>query len=264
MKAKPKSEKKREVVVINGRAGLRSMLLGGTAKITANLAQAQKLINEPAHYPVFVPPGEKGKWRIQQIEIEPQRAVHESMRHATDGFPVMTVSPGQYTTLSFLNKGKYEVMMSNTQFEYRTNVGFVQNARGHVLIAGLGLGMLLRPLASNPNVKSITVIELDQDVIDLVAPHYADLEQVAIIKSDIFRYMPARHYDWAMFDIWPNVSPDNLNQMYALRHRYRTHVSNSVCWAEDICREMGNRLGDLRRLAKKVKEHREQIKQHRS
>lgn len=258
MKTKPSkpapTPKRNPTVLIKGnRVGLRSMLLEAHQKTLTSLTQMQQLLHEPEHYPVFVPDGARGKWNIRTRTLTEQDVMLRNFKAANEGFPEFTTCPGTYTILSYTTPdGSEEVMMSNTQFEYRTNVGFVQNARGHVLIAGLGLGMILRPLAANPNVKSITVIEKDPDVIALVAPHYADLEQLAIIQGDIFKHECIRTYDWALFDIWPTTTPDNLTEMHALRWRFRAHVSNSVCWAEDVCRKMAAQIKDLRQLKRSM------------
>jgi hypothetical protein len=42
--------------------------------------------------------------------------------------------------------------------------------QGHVLVAGLGLGLIVHTLTANTEVKHITVIEKEQDVIDLISP----------------------------------------------------------------------------------------------
>lgn len=249
---KKKSGPPPEVIVIAPRlAGRRSMLQAAHARTVKSMQALDEIVKDPTHYPVLVPSGARGKWSIQDVEVSGFHASMRNMKLALDGFPEMAVTPGTYKTLTFLNsRGDSEVMMSNTQFEYRTNVGFVQNARGHVLISGLGLGMLLRPLAAKPEVLSITVIEKDPDVIALVAPHYADIDKLSILNYDIFRYKCSRMYDWGMHDIWPTTCPENLNQMHALRHRFRADIRNQVCWAEDICRRMGEQIRELRQLKK--------------
>jgi hypothetical protein len=41
---------------------------------------------------------------------------------------------------------------------------------GHVLVAGLGLGLIVHTLHANPEVEKITVIEREKDVIGLISP----------------------------------------------------------------------------------------------
>lgn len=243
---------KAEVIVMNPRlTGRRSMLLAAHEATMRSLQAMEQAQKDPTHYPVLVPCGKRGKWEIKEVEVSEFWAAKNNMRHALDGVPEMAVTPGTYKTLSFTSPdGSTEVMMSNTQYEYRTNVGFVQNARGHVIIAGLGLGMLLRPLAAKSDVLSITVIERDADIIALVAEHYADLDKLSIIHRDIFKHKCSRVYDWGMHDIWATTSADNLTQMHALRHRFRAHIRNQVCWAEDICMRQAEQISTFRKMTK--------------
>ena len=43
--------------------------------------------------------------------------------------------------------------------------------RGHVVVAGLGLGLIVHTLAACPDVERVTVVEVEPDVITLVQPH---------------------------------------------------------------------------------------------
>ncbi len=105
-----------------------------------------------------IPPGESGKVKVDHFTIEPD---------TYQGFQCERISDGTYARL-WVNG---DVMMSDTDMELRTNREPVRDARGDVLIGGLGLGMITLPILLNPAVTSVTVIELSQDVIDLVEPH---------------------------------------------------------------------------------------------
>jgi hypothetical protein len=59
------------------------------------------------------------------------------------------------------------VMMSDTPMERNTNYHILDKANGDVLIFGLGIGLIILPLLRKENVKSITVVELYQDLIDV-------------------------------------------------------------------------------------------------
>jgi spermidine synthase len=107
-------------------------------------------------------------------------------------------------------------------------------AEGHVLISGLGIGMILRPLAAKDGVKSITVLELEQDVIDLVAPHYSDLDKLTIIAANAFEWVPDKQYDMAFHDIWPTYGASMLPDFKTLKARYKKHVTHQFFWAERL------------------------------
>ena len=66
-----------------------------------------------------------------------------------------------------LKKNGDGIMMSDTPMERNTNRDFIRKANGDVIIFGLGLGLVIIPLLKKENVKSILVVELYQDLIDL-------------------------------------------------------------------------------------------------
>lgn len=117
--------------------------------------------------------------------------------------------------------------MSDTPMERRTNLDFVKNATGDVLVAGLGIGFALLPVLRKPDVRSLTVIELHQDVIDLVEPHLRTAAadgggKLTVLCSDIFDFKPAKNQRWDVvyFDIWPDKCTDNLPDMTRLHRRF--------------------------------------------
>jgi spermidine synthase len=140
------------------------------------------------------------------------------------------------------------LMMSDTQMEQRTNREVVHKARGRVLISGLGIGMILVPILAKPEVTSVTVLELSQDVIDLVLPHVAD-PRLEVIQADVFGYKPPKgaKYDVIYHDIWPELSTDTLKEMTKLHRKY-AHCLAPGGWQDSW------RKSDLQRAKAKEKE----------
>lgn len=62
--------------------------------------------------------------------------------------------------------------MFNTNMEINTHLTAIDVAHGNVLVTGLGLGMFLTAILQKPELKSITVIEQSEEVIQLVAPYF--------------------------------------------------------------------------------------------
>lgn len=131
--------------------------------------------------------------------------------------PRRYVRPGVYAVLYIDG----ELMMSDTAAEQRAVYGLIHNARGRVLIAGLGLGMCVVPLLKSPRVERVTVIEVCQSVIDLVAPHI-DHEKLDVIRADIYTWKPKRgaKYDTIFLDIWPTINADDLPGITKLKRKF--------------------------------------------
>lgn len=122
------------------------------------------------------------------------------------------------------------LMMSDTHMERRTNREFVSKAHGDVMIAGLGIGLILNALedkVKSGEVKSITVYEKYQDVIDLVLPKYKHLP-IKVICKDILEYKPEKGetYDTIYFDIWPVIGEDNMKDIRMLHNRWKFRKRN--------------------------------------
>lgn len=187
---------------------------------------------------VTVPDGEKGDWKISTFTIsEDEAKLYNLQQLMGSPFPrLMQVEPGTYKRLSHKRRG---VVMSNTRMEVITNTEAYTNATGNVLINGLGMGMLLEAILHKPDVTRVRVIEIDQDVIDLVGPHFANDPRVEIIHADAYTYKPPKgeHFDYVWHDIWDEISADNLPGMAKLGRKYNKRIATKQgWWARDIIR----------------------------
>lgn len=165
----------------------------------------------------------KGVAHIMRYNVSEERASQFNLEALFAGHGGLTrVEAGDYVKLGINGR----LMMSDTPFERRTNQDFVDNAKGHVMIAGLGIGLILealRPKIESGEVLDIVVYEKYQDVIDLVGPLYKYLP-LTIKCADILEYVPSKEerYDTLYFDIWPTVDSDNLAEMAKLHQRWKT------------------------------------------
>jgi hypothetical protein len=128
-----------------------------------------------------------------------------------------------------------ETMMSNTEMEKASNREFVREAKGDVLIAGLGIGLIINPIIKKPEVTSVTVIEKYQGVIDLVSKHIAH-PKLLIINDDIFTWKTKLMFDTIYFDIWPNITTDSLPEIATLNRRFARRLKPGGwrgAWMED-------------------------------
>lgn len=182
---------------------------------------------------VTVPEGKCGDWTIERFEITKHAAMIGSIRAMQDGRGV--VKPGFYTALKHARRG---IIMSDTLDEMRDHYSAVLNAKEHVLLNGLGIGMVLNAILKRDAVKMVTVIEKESDVISLAGPHYQRDNRVEIICGDAFTYQPPKglRYGAVWHDIWDNLCGDNLPEMTKLKRKYGRRTDWQGCWGEHYIR----------------------------
>jgi predicted membrane-bound spermidine synthase len=200
----------------------------------------------------IIPEGEQGIARIEHYVIDEQAATFTQLRPLINaGRPgSVAVRPGRYCRL-MLNGGT--LMMSDTDMERRSNREFVREARGQVIIAGLGLGMVLTAILPKPEVHSVYVIEQSQDVIDLVEPHIRATmgehakRKLAVECADIFEWpLPKKKtWDTIYFDIWSatNIPLDESTRLKRRFARRRREGGWMGSWNEAETRAFNRRCG---------------------
>lgn len=177
-------------------------------------------------------PAKVGKAEVNYVQVSKSDSIFSGIDD-----PLFYCPAGTYTRL-IVNGQLY---MSDTPMEKRTNVEFVIKATGDVLIAGLGLGLIVHPLAAKPDVTSITIIEKYQDVIDLIAPTLPKNVKINIICADIFEWVPEKGQKWntIYFDIWPTICTENLDEMKILHNKFKFRVKRDgnhwmSSWVKDL------------------------------
>ncbi len=172
----------------------------------------------------MIKPAEGKRFAIERFELT-QDYVNEAKIEALHKLTLhdhFDLKPGTYVRL--VDKELNEVVMSDTSMERRTNVDVVERAHGHVLIAGLGIGMILRPILENPRVASVTVVEKYAEVIELNRRSGFDLNhhKLRIVNADIFEWKVPGPLRWHViyFDIWNTIGRENRPEMDELHRRF--------------------------------------------
>lgn len=210
----------------------------------------------PFHQMVdVIPEGEVDGARITHFEVNEDEAKRFNLScYFTPGGARQAIDPGRYVRLHL--DEEREPMMSDTPFEQSSNRYFVLDASGDVLIGGLGIGMVVHSLLHRHElekpkystrildpVRSITVVEIDHRVIELVEPYVRD-DRLTVIQGDVFEWKPLNgmKYDSLWFDIWPHVCVDNLPEIARLHQRgkywKRSKDALMDSWEVDVLRSM--------------------------
>lgn len=177
----------------------------------------------------------QGIAKINAFELKDMEYNLSNLRAIRDGGNLYRAYDGKYVRL--IVNG--QLMMSDTHMERRSNIDFVRAAKGKVMIAGLGVGLIIYAIKDkidSGEVTKITVYEKYQDVIDLVKPilekDFGD--KIEIVCQDILLYKPSKveFYDTIYFDIWPEITTDNLEEINLLERRWRRRLVDKASWMD--------------------------------
>ncbi|MEC5425252.1 hypothetical protein QGM71_17340 [Virgibacillus sp. C22-A2] len=126
------------------------------------------------------------------------------------------------------------IWMTITPNEIETMKEDIDKAFGNVLTFGLGLGYYAYMVSEKETVESVTVVEINEDIINVfnkyVLPQFKNAEKIKIIKADAFKFaeknMSTSKYDFVFTDLWHDVS-DGID-MYLKMKKYERLSPNTV------------------------------------
>lgn len=189
----------------------------------------------------YLPPIDGQRFKIEHFELSKERVEREKMQAMFSGSygEVYSLKPGKYIKL--IDKEYHDIVMSDTPMELDTNREFVENAKGRILIGGLGLGLILLTVMKKPEVKEIVVVEKYQEVIDLVGKNLPLNKKVKLLLGDIMEYPIEKGFDTIYFDIWNNICADNWDDMKVLRRKWCRSLNEGGwigSWRQDHCQRL--------------------------
>lgn len=173
-------------------------------------------------------------YSIKRVVLTESQVQMEQLRSRRDGNYWYTAGlKHDFPYVKLIKEGE-GIMMSDTPMERNTNRDFIKRANGDVLIFGLGIGLIIFPLLNDDSVKSITVVELHQDLINLVEPIIKkhDLKnKLTIIQGDCFeihnKIPKEKKFDVVYGDIWISICTDNYDEMKKLTRIWRFRLNRS-------------------------------------
>ena len=120
--------------------------------------------------------------------------------------------------------------MSITPNEINTMRPYIEEAKGNILVLGLGLGYYPFTISLKDEVKKITIVELDQNIINIFNKHLLPLfphkEKIQIIKGEAIKFLNNNkdHYDFVFVDLWHN--PEDGLPLYLRISKIAMHYKN--------------------------------------
>ena len=198
--------------------------------------------------PIEIPDQKFGDWEIRTFTVTKEDEDRQKTR--------MLFQMGKMGSMRMTPAGTYKkllrkdgtVVMSNTPDELKDQVDFLRHAHGNVLINGLGLGITLKMLRTVNRTDSVTIIEIDKDIIKTVGEYYLKEygDWLTIIHADARIYKPKKdeYYNAVWHDIWDDIHTNNLELMKTLTRKYARKTDWQACW----CRELVEKMRDSDRI----------------
>ncbi len=180
---------------------------------------------------------EVGAACVQRVTLSEQDAKFHQLC-ADINYQRMNAIPGDYTHLYVDGT----LMMSDTfdeMLDHHEPLSWSKLGPGTtVLVAGLGLGVVVRGMLLHPNIEKVVVLEISADVIELIGNRWLlDLfpGRLEIRCCDALEYRPPKGetFTAAWFDIWPTICTDNLDTMSVLHRRWTRRVEVYGSWRRE-------------------------------
>ena len=138
--------------------------------------------------------------------------------------------------ITHLNEDDFE-WMQTCHGELAQHQEAIDACEGSVLVGGLGY--IAEQLNNKPEVSSVMVVEIANEVIDLVWP-YIDTDKSEIVNDDIFHYLKTtnRKFDYMCFDVHKDTSYEQYTKIVKpLRDIAEQFIepSHIFQWRENDC-----------------------------
>ncbi len=181
-------------------------------------------------------------WRIIHKTIDKATANRAATRMMVSNGARGGLRPGDTYAIVYENDS---VWMSDTPDERRDHSWAIYQAKGHCLVGGLGLGMVALAMALKSDVKSVDVVEINPQVVQLIEPHLQQALTAAgcagklrVITANLLDWKPpkGRQWDTIWFDIWPDLCTDDLAMHATLNRRYARRTKPGGyrgCWGNE-------------------------------
>lgn len=137
-------------------------------------------------------------------------------------------------------KQSNRIWMSVVPHEINTMKSAIDEVKGNVLVYGLGLGYFPYMISNKQNVKSITIIEKNKDIIDIfqkyILNQFPNKNKIKVIQSDAFNFQKSQRangYDFAFVDLW-RTAIDGLSLYIKMRKLEVYHKDTKyLYWIEN-------------------------------
>ncbi|MBQ8759476.1 MAG: hypothetical protein IJZ20_07265 [Clostridia bacterium] len=207
-----------------------------------HIQEKEEFESDPYYKNIVFPDVTNESWEFRNMSFKPYEAflANESVLDK-DGrlFPQIGFFESEFTYPAVLQDSRE--WMTVTPHEIRTTLPAVKKSFGNVLTYGLGLGYFPYMVHLKDEVKSVTVVEKDERVIELftkyILPQFDNKEKIKVICADAFEFAveetPRTFYDFIFADTWHEPSDGiSMYEKFKDAEKYSPE-SKYMYWIED-------------------------------
>ena len=176
------------------------------------------------------------KWSFRYESYKPYEAfVFNDLRKINDKlYPCIGYFKEEYKYPAVLENNREWMLITPNEIE--TMEKPINEATGNVLTYGLGLGYYAYMVSMKEDVKTVTIVEKDKEIIELfnkyILPQFRFKDRIRIINMDAFEYFKKNiYYDFVFVDIWHDPS-DGIDLYLKFKSLEKKNIKYSY-WIED-------------------------------
>lgn len=176
------------------------------------------------------------KWSFKYESYKPYEAfVFNDLRRINDKlYPCIGYFKEEYKYPTVLENNREWMLITPNEIE--TMEKPINEATGNVLTYGLGLGYYAYMISMKEDVKTVTIVEKDKEIIELfnkyILPQFKYKDKIKIINMDAFEYFKKDiYYDFVFVDIWHDPS-DGIDLYLKFKSLEKKNIKYSY-WIED-------------------------------
>lgn len=213
----------------------------------------------PYYRQIRIPEAHFGNWKLTIEKYKPYEAfVCDEIRTDEE---LKEIHRSDFSIRNFHSRQSWRTGRSGWLLnlnEIETQRQPIARAAGQIVAFGLGMGYYAFMVSEKPEVKTLTIVERDENVIALfrehILPQFPKKEKIDIVRQDAFEFatncMSDGYYDHAFVDLWHDVSDGYplYKQMKALEKNSPNTLFSY--WIEDsllshLRWELFHRMSDL-------------------
>lgn len=163
---------------------------------------------------------------LDDIKVDNHYYEHSSLGFSKEEFPFIVLNEEKVT------------WMSITPNEINTMQKAVDEAKGNVLVFGLGLGYYPYMISLKDDVKNITIIEKDKKIIEIfnkyLLPQFEHKNKIKIIEMDATKYsFDDKTYSYVFIDLW-KTPDDGIDLFLLFKKKEKEYKSTTFSyWLND-------------------------------